>query len=95
MDTYQGVSWCLIHFFKKLFYSFPLSEYTVFAKKDIPLRTKFGPFEGDVKNISEDEWNNLKREINLATTYPILIIDGFRILETSNESKFSSNLFIS
>lgn len=68
------------------FFSF-FSEYTVFAKKDIPLRTKFGPFLGDVKNISEDEWNNLKREINLATVYPILIIDGFRILETSNESK--------
>lgn len=74
--------------------SFSFSEFTVFAKKEIPLRTKFGPFLGDVKNMSEDEWNSLKREINLATVYPILIIDGFRILETSNESKSQITHFI-
>ncbi|XP_055710804.1 PR domain zinc finger protein 10-like isoform X2 [Phlebotomus papatasi] len=60
------------------------SEYTVFSKKDIPLRTKFGPFEGDLREVGEEEVRHLKAEP--PQHYPLLLIDGKMILETANEN---------
>ncbi|XP_055684555.1 uncharacterized protein LOC129790822 [Lutzomyia longipalpis] len=60
------------------------SEYSVFSKKDIPLRTKFGPFEGDLREVAEEEVRHLKADP--PREYPLLLIDGRIVLETANEN---------
>ncbi|GAB0098354.1 hypothetical protein DMENIID0001_140750 [Sergentomyia squamirostris] len=61
------------------------SEYSVFSKKDIPLRTKFGPIEGDLREVNDEEVRHLKAET--LKDYPLLLIDGGKMfLDTSNEN---------
>ncbi|XP_059617510.1 PR domain zinc finger protein 10-like isoform X2 [Phlebotomus argentipes] len=60
------------------------TEYSVFSKKDIPLRTKFGPFEGDLREVGEEEVRHLKADS--PKHYPLLLIDGKMVLETGNEN---------
>lgn len=61
-----------------------LTDQFIYAKKDIPLRTKFGPFEGDVKVLDADEllaYRTTRRNV------PLLFVDETSILDVSNESK--------
>lgn len=57
----------------------------IFAKKDIPLRTKFGPFEGDVKVLDDD---NLRTYRSTHRNLPLLFVGANSILDISNESEF-------
>lgn len=66
-----------------IFVLFPVQ--VIFAKKDIPLRTKFGPFEGDVKMLNDDKllaYRAMQRHL------PMLFVNGNSILDISNESEF-------
>lgn len=51
----------------------------VFAKKEIPLRTKFGPVEGDIQLIDADQLKH--------STLPSYFIDESTYIDTSNERK--------
>lgn len=62
-----------------------ISEQVIFAKKDIPLRTKFGPFEGDVRLFDDDmllAYRATHRNL------PLLFVNVNSILDVSNESEF-------
>lgn len=60
----------------------------VFAKRNIPLRTQFGPFEGDVKAINSDEQMSAYRANRVNA--PLLFLDESKVLDVSNESKCES-----
>lgn len=57
----------------------------VFAKKDIPLRTKFGPFEGDVKML--DDLRTYKANA-VKENRPLLFLGSSSVLDVSNKSMF-------
>lgn len=52
----------------------------VFAKKEIPLRTKFGPVEGDIQHLINS--HHMKH-----STLPLYLIDESTYIDTSNERK--------
>lgn len=54
----------------------------VLAKRDIPLRTKFGPFEGDLKVPSKMK---LEKYRKATTEYPLLFLSRTSYLDVSNE----------
>lgn len=62
---------------------FAISDYNIFAKKDIPLRTKFGPYKGDIKTLTPNERTELDSVEN--RRLPLLLLDGLIMLDTSNE----------
>lgn len=64
------------------------SEHTIFAKKDIPLRTKFGPFEGDTTALGKAEIVTYK---TTRTKLPLLFVAKSAILDVSNESNSKYN----
>ncbi|XP_037049154.1 PR domain zinc finger protein 10-like [Bradysia coprophila] len=55
------------------------NDVKVFAKKEIPLRTKFGPVEGDMQHIIDPD--HLKKH----STLPLYLIDESTYIDTSNE----------
>lgn len=63
-----------------------LSEQRVFAKREIPLQMKFGPFVGESKTLNKHEIK-LYRESN--PNYPLLFLSQNSILDVSNESKLT------
>lgn len=62
---------------------FLISDYNIFAKKDIPLRTKFGPYKGDIKTLTPNERKVLESGEN--RRLPLLLLDNLTMLDTSNE----------
>lgn len=65
-----------------------VADVTVFAKKEIPLRTKFGPVEGDVmERVNDPE----KMKKHSAQPLPQYFIDKSKYIDTSNERKSRSN----
>lgn len=54
---------------------------TVFAKKEIPLRTKFGPVEGDLQHLIDAD------QIKKHSLLPLYLIDESTYIDTSNERK--------
>lgn len=65
--------------------NFSIVGQKVLAKRDIPLRRKFGPFVGDTKTLSKPE---IKRYRETHSDYPLLFINHDTILDVSNESMF-------
>lgn len=55
------------------------------SKKEIPMRTKFGPVEGDLRNCAEAELHHLKNGHD--QRLPLLFVDGSSVIETTNECK--------
>lgn len=55
----------------------------VLAKRDIPLRTKFGPFEGDLKASSEEQLETYRKD---QSEYPLLFPSPGSYLDVSNEN---------
>lgn len=53
----------------------------VFAKKEIPLRTKFGPVEGDMQHLIDSD------QMNKHSMQPLYLIDESTYIDTSNERK--------
>lgn len=66
------------------------SERIVFTKREIPMRTKFGPFEGNTKTLTKDELNKYRK---LKTGCPNLFVGPKTILDVSNESEHNLNSF--
>lgn len=60
------------------------TEQSVFAKREIPLEMKFGPFVGDTKTLNKNEFKNYKESNR---NYPLLFLSHNSILDVSNESK--------
>lgn len=58
----------------------------MFAKRDIPLQMKFGPFVGDAMVQSRNE---IKKYRESNAEYPLLFLGYNVILDVSNESKFA------
>lgn len=71
------VSWLLIGYLSVCF-----SDVKVFAKKEIPLRTKFGPVEGDVQPLIDPD-HVMKKHSAL----PLYLIDESTYIDTTNERK--------
>lgn len=67
-----------------------LPEPMVFAKRDIPVDMKFGPFVGDTKSLSKPE---IKKYREANTDYPLLFLSQSSILDVSNESMSFKLLF--
>ena len=67
-----------------MFLFFCFSEQIVFAKREIPLEMKFGPYVGDTKTLNKHEIK-LYRESNVG--FPFLFLSHNSILDVSNESK--------
>ncbi|CAD7080069.1 unnamed protein product [Hermetia illucens] len=59
-------------------------DISVFAKREIPARTKFGPFEGELR-LSSDVISDVLL-IQASNTYPLLLINDTHILDVSNEN---------
>ncbi|KAJ6646040.1 PR domain zinc finger protein 4 [Pseudolycoriella hygida] len=55
------------------------TEIKIFAKKEIPLRTKFGPVEGDVQQLIDADQTRKHSE------FPLFLIDESTYIDTSNE----------
>lgn len=72
-------------------YGNPPTEYSVFAKKDIPLRTKFGPIEGDIKCLLPSELELIKSDAKRAL--PVLFVDNIRMVDVSNECEYHKFLY--
>lgn len=62
-------------------------EYSVFAKKEISLRTKFGPIEGDTKCLLPSELELIKNDTQ--RMLPVLFVNDIRMIDVSNECKCS------
>lgn len=58
---------------------------TVFARKEIPSRTQFGPFEGDLRTLNRDQLTEYKSQ---KSNLPILFLGESTILDISNDSKY-------
>lgn len=58
----------------------------VFAKRDIPVDMKFGPFVGEPKMLNKHE---IKKYRETSAIYPLLFLSPNSILDVSNESMYS------
>ncbi len=56
----------------------------VFAKKEIPLKTKFGPLEGDMMQHLIDSADQMKKHSIL----PLYLVDESTYIDTSNEREY-------
>lgn len=63
-----------------------IADVTVFAKKEIPLRTKFGPVEGDIQHLIDSD------QIKKHSTLPFYLIDESTYIDTSNERKLNGSI---
>lgn len=63
---------------------FIFSEQSVYAKREIPLDIKFGPFVGDTKTLNKQEFKMYK---DSNQNYPLLFLSHNSILDVSNESE--------
>lgn len=61
---------------------------TVFARKEIPLRTQFGPFEGDFRILNREQ---LLEYRNNKSNLPLLLLNEQSILDVSNDSKYPNS----
>lgn len=57
----------------------------VFAKRDIPVDMKFGPFVGEPKTLNKHE---IKKYRETCANYPLLFLNQNSILDVSNESTY-------
>lgn len=62
-------------------------EYCVYAKKEITVRTKFGPIEGDIKCLLPSELELIKNDSRRAL--PVLFVNDVRMVDVSNECKLN------
>lgn len=61
-----------------------IPERLVLAKREIPIRTKFGPFEGIIRSLTKDELVKYKKS---STDFPLLFLNQKSCLDVSNESE--------